>query len=134
MAGLSLGPLKELRGVDNDLAVGRQRHAGAVHGARRGALEIDAFAVIAATVAGALEFVFAGFPVGRATEMRAAGVDDENAVGSAVNPDAEFLLPLGVHAERVIRGITDFENGGRLEKRTREKKTQEGDKPGAEET
>src|SRR4029077_5647416 len=134
MAGLSLGPLKELRGVDYDLAVGRQRHAGAVHGARRGALEIDAFAVIAAAVARALEFVFAGFPVGRATEMRAAGVDDENAVGSAINPDAEFLLPLGVHAERVIGRITDFENGGRLEKRARKKKAQEGDKPGAEET
>src|SRR5713226_4899989 len=134
MARLSLGPLKEARSVDDDLAVGRQFYVGAVHGARRGAFEVDTFTVVAAAVARALEFVFAGFPVRRAAEMRAARVDDENAIGSAVDPDAVFLLPLGVDAERVVGGIADLEDGGRLEERARQKETQKGDKPGAQET
>src|SRR3979490_2361135 len=134
MAGLSLGPLIEPRSVDYDLAVGREFDVRAVHRARRGALEIDTFAVVAAAVTRALEFVFAGFPVGRAAEMRAARVDDENAVGSAVDPNAVFLLPLGVDAERVIGGITDLEDGGRFEQRARQEEAEEGDKPGAQET
>src|ERR1700680_454398 len=105
MTGLAFGPLIEARSVDDDLSVGRQRHVGAIHGAWRRTFEIYAFAVVAAAVAGALEFVFAGFPVRSAAEMRAPRVDDEDAVGCAVDPDAIFLLPLGVHAERVVGGI-----------------------------
>src|SRR5258706_6124266 len=131
MAWLSLGPLVEPRSVYDDLAIGRQFDVGAIHRARRGALEIDAFTVITAAVTRALEFVFAGFPVRRAAQMRTARVDDENAIGRAVDPDAIFLLPLGVDAERVIGGIANFEDGGRLEERARQEKTQEGDKPGA---
>src|SRR5437879_1471045 len=128
MAWLSLGPLIEPRSVYDDLAVGRQLDVRAVHRARRGTLKIDAFAVIPAAVTWALEFVFAGFPVRRAPEMRAARVDDENAIGSAVDPDAIFLLPLGVHAERIIGWITDLESSGRLKERSRQEKTDEGDK------
>src|SRR6266404_9687168 len=114
-AWLSLGPLIKARSVDNDLTVGRQFDVGAIHGARRGAFEVDAFAVIAAAVTRALEFVFAGFPVRRAAEMGAARVDDENAIGRAVNPDAIFLLPLGVNADRVVGRISDLEDSRRLE-------------------
>src|ERR1700732_5548538 len=117
MTGLAFGPLIEARSVDDDLDVGRECHVRAIHRARRGALEIYAFAVVAAAVAGALEFVFASFPVRRAAEMRTACVDDENAVGGAVDPNAIFLLPLGVHTESVVGWITDFETGGRLEQR-----------------
>src|SRR5579864_2869782 len=134
MTGLAFGPLIEARSVDHDLAVGRQRNIGAIHGARRGALEIDAFTVVAAAMARALEFVFAGFPVRSAAEMRAARVDDEDAIGRAVDPDAIFLLPLGVDAERVVGGIADFENGGRLEESARKKETQKSDEPCAEKT
>src|SRR5712692_5662217 len=134
MAELSLGPLKEPRSVYDDLAVGRQFDVRAIHRPRRRAFKIHAFTVVAAAVARALEFVFAGFPVGRAAEMRAARVDDENAVGSTVDPDAIFLLPLGVDAERIVGGIADLKDGGRFEERAREEKTQEGDEPGAQET
>src|SRR5258705_11732860 len=106
----------------------------AIHRARRGAFEVDAFAVIAAAVTRALEFVFAGFPVRRAAEMGAAGVDDENTIGSAVNPDAIFLLPLGVDADRVVGRIANFENGGGLEEGAWQEEAEEGDKPGAEKT
>src|ERR1700730_5480783 len=134
MTGLAFGPLIEARSVDDDLAVGRQRHVRTIHRARRGALEIYAFAVVAAAVAGALEFVFAGFPVRRAAEMRAARVDDENAVGRAVDPDTIFLLPVGVHAERVVGGIANFENCGRFEQRARKEETKECDEPRTEKT
>src|SRR6266478_2188445 len=132
MVGLSLRPLKEPRSVDDDLAIGRQFDVRAVHWPRRRAFKIYAFTVVAAAVARALEFVFAGFPVGRAAEMRAARVDDENTVGRAVHPDAVFLLPLGVDTERVVGGISDFEDGGRLEERARKEEAQEGDEPRAE--
>src|ERR1700738_3538484 len=134
MAWLSLGPLVEARCVDNNLPIGSQCDVRAIHRARRRALEVDAFAVIATAVARTLEFVFAGFPVRRAAEMRAARVDDEHAVGCAVDPDAIFLLPLGVNAERVVGGIANFEDGGRLEERARQEKTEERDKPGAQKT
>src|SRR5712692_1032633 len=111
MARLSLGPLKKTRSVDNDLAVRRQLDVRAVHRTRRGALEVDAFAVVAAAVARTLEFVFAGFPIGRAAKMRAARVDDENAVGCAIDPDSNFFLNLGVDTESVIGGIADLEDG-----------------------
>src|SRR5215470_2841100 len=134
MAWLSLGPLVEARSVYDDLAVGREFDMGTIHRARCRALEIYAFTVIAATVTRTLEFVFAGFPVWRAAEMCATGVDDENAIRRAVNPDTVFLLPLGVDAQRVIGGIANFEDGGRLEKRARQEKSEEGDKPGAQES
>src|ERR1700739_1133079 len=132
MTGLALGPLIEPRSVYYDLAIRSQFEVGAIHRTRCGPLEIDAFTVVAAAMTRALEFVFAGFPVGRAAEMGAARVDDENAVGSAVDPDAVFLLPFGVDAECIIGRIANFEDGGRLEERARQKKTQEGDKPRAE--
>src|ERR1700676_1754113 len=106
----------------------------AIHGARRGALEVNAFAVVAAAVAGTLEFVFAGFPVGRAAQMSATREDDKDTIGCAVHPDAVFLLPLGVHAQSVVRGIADFEDRGWFKKRARQEKTKEGDEPGTEET
>src|ERR1700730_9939467 len=123
MTGLAFGPLIEARGVDHDLAIGREFDVCAIHRARRGAFEIDALAVVSAAVARALEFVLAGFPVRRAAEMGAARVDDENAVRSAVDPDAIFLLPLGVYAQRVVGRIANFEYGGRLKERARQKKT-----------
>src|SRR5712672_2279111 len=101
----------------------------AIHRGRRGAFEVDAFAVIATAVTGALEFVFAGFPVRRATEMGAARIDNENAIGSAVDPDAIFLLPLGVDAERVVGWVANFEDGGGFEECARKKEPEEGDKP-----
>src|SRR6266849_173886 len=134
MVGLSLGPLKEPRSVYDDLAVGRQFDVRAVHRPRRRAFKIHAFTVVAAAVARALEFVFAGFPVGGAAEMRAARVDDEDAVGRAVQPNAVFLLPLGVDTERVIGGISDFEDGGRLEERARQEEAQKSNEPRAEKT
>src|SRR6266478_523252 len=134
MAWLPLGPLIKARSVYDDLAVGGQFEVGAIHRTRCGALEIDTFTVVAAAVARAFEFVLAGFPIRRATEMRAARVDDEDAVGRAVDPDAIFLLPLGIDAQRVVGRITDLEDGGRLEERAGEEKTQEGDKPGSQES
>src|SRR5258708_12385421 len=66
--------------------------------------------------------------------MGAARVDDKNAIGSAVDPDAVFLLPLGVDAERVVGWIADFEDGGGLEEGARQEEAKEGDKPGAQKT
>src|SRR4029077_16306884 len=98
MTGLPLRPLIEPRSVDDDLAVGSQFQVRAVHGTRRGTFEVDSFAVVSAPVAGTFEFVLASFPVGRATEMRTTREDNEHAVRCAVDPDAVFLLPLGIYA------------------------------------
>src|SRR5207249_11500800 len=86
----------------------------------------------APAVAGALEFVFAGLPIRGAAEMRAARINNKDAIGSAVHPDAVSLLKLAVYAKRVIGRIPDLENRGRLEKRAREEKAKESNKPGAQ--
>src|SRR5437660_12683184 len=129
MAGLSLRPLIEPGSVHDNLAIGREFHVRAIHGARRWTFKVDAFAVVAACVARALEFVFAGLAVGRATEMRAARIDNKDAIGSPVHPDAIFLLPFGVHAEGIVRGVADLENSGRLEECAGEKEFKKGDEP-----
>src|ERR1700726_4600328 len=98
MTGLPLRPLIEPRNVDNDLAVGSQFQVRAVHGPRRGTFEVDTFAVVSAPVAGTFEFVLAGFPVRRAAEMRPRPEDNEHPVRCAGDPDAVFLLPLGIYA------------------------------------
>src|SRR5690348_3445967 len=132
MARLSLGPLIEPGSVHDNLAIRSNLYVRAVHRARRRAFEVHSFAVIAAAVAGALEFILACLPVGSAAQMRAARVDNKNAVRSAVHPDAVFLLELGVYAKRVVGGIADFKNRGRLEKRAREEKAEKGNEPCAE--
>src|SRR6267154_2656735 len=102
-----------------------------IHGTRRGAFEVDALAVATTAMTRALEFVFAGFPIGSAAQVSAPRVDDEHAIGSAIHPDAVFLLPLNVHSESVVRGVADLENCGRLEERARKEKFEKGNKPRA---
>src|SRR5579864_9750530 len=116
MTGLAFGPLIEARSVDHDLAIGRQRNIGAIHGARRGSLEVDAFTVVSAAVARALEFVFAGFPVGSATEMGTASVDHKQTIGRAIHPDAVFLLEFCIHSESEFGRVSDLENRVGFEK------------------
>jgi hypothetical protein len=60
-----------------------------VHGARRRTLEVDAFGIVAAAVAGALELIFALLPVRRAAQVSADGRDDEDALGIAHWPKGE---------------------------------------------
>src|SRR5712672_1874769 len=64
--------------------------------------------------------------------MRAARVDDKDAIGSTVHPDAIFLLPLGVHAEGVVRRVANFENCWGLEERAGEEEFKKGDEPRTE--
>ncbi len=106
----------------------------AIHRTRSGSFKVDAFAVVTAAVAGALELVLAGFPIRSAAQVSAARVNDEHAIGSAVHPDAILLLPLGVDAQGIVRGVADLEDGGRFEESTGKEKTKEGDEPCAQET
>src|SRR6185437_1290396 len=129
VGGLSLGPLVQLRNIHQNLTVGRNRNIGSIHGTWRRSLKVDAFAVVAAAMAGAFEFVLGRLPVGSAAQMSAARVDHENAVGRAVHPDAELLLKLGIDAQTKIGGIADLERGRRLEEGARQKETEEGDEP-----
>src|SRR5215467_2189106 len=102
-ARLSFGPGVELRGVNQDLTVWRQLDVGAVHRTGSRAFEVHSFAVVAAAVAGALEFVFAGLPVRRAAQVGAACVDHKEAVRSAIDPDAVFLLKHTTTTESKLR-------------------------------
>ena len=132
MTRLPLGPLIQPRYIHDDLPVGREFHVRAIHRTRRRPFEVHAFAVVAASVARTLEFVFAGFPIRRATQVRAPRVDHEHSVRRAIHPDPVFLLPFRVYAERVVRRISNFENGRRFKKSTRKKKSQKRDEPGSE--
>src|SRR5580693_8672832 len=134
MRRLTLRPLIEPRGIDNDLAIGGKFNFRAVHGTRGWAFEVDALAVVTAAVAGTLELVLARLPVWRAAEVGAACVDHEHAVGSAIDPDAILLLKLGVDAERELRRIANLENGVGFKKSAGKKKSEEGEEPCGQKT
>ncbi len=101
----------------------------AIHGTRRGTFEVDAFGIVAAAVARALEFVFAGLPVRRAAQVGADRRDHEDALGVAHHPDAVLILELGIDAESEIRGIADLEAGLRLVQRARKEEAEKCEEP-----
>src|SRR5271169_3856866 len=115
----------EPAGIDGNFSRGVEQHVGAVHGTRRGPFEIDAFTVVAAAVAGALEFVFGGLPFRRTAEVRAAGEDHEEAIGFAHDPDAIGNQVALVNAQAEISGKTDIEDGIGFVERAGEEKTEE---------
>src|ERR1039457_3042407 len=94
LARLALGPLVDVAQVHHNLSLGIQFDVRPVHGSRRRTLEVDAFGVVAAAVARALELVLARLPVGRAAQMGADGGDDEDTLGVADHPDAVLILKL----------------------------------------
>src|SRR2546421_318341 len=110
--------------VHHDLSFGIEFHMSAVHRPWCGTFEINPLAVIATAVAGTFEFVFARFPIRRATQVGAASVDHKYSVGSLVHPNAILLLPLGVDPQRIIGGKANAEHAGRLENRPGQKKPQ----------
>jgi len=112
-------------GVDDDLARGVELYMGAVHGPWRRTFEIDGFGIIAAAVARALEFVLAGLPFGRATQMSAAGENDEEPVRLLDDPDTVAHQELLIYAQVEIRRIADGENSVGFVKRPREEEPQE---------
>src|SRR5919109_896337 len=102
----------------------------AIHRTRRWPFEVHSLAVIPAAVARTLKLVFARLPVRRAAEMCASRVNNEQTIRRAINPNAIFLLPFGVHAQPIVSGIADFETCRRFEQRSRQEEAEEGEKPG----
>ena len=131
---LALRPRIDLAFIDHDLSFGIKFDVRSIHRARRGAFKVDAFAVVAAPVARAFEFVLAGLPIRRASEVRADGVDNKETIGCFNNPDAVLLLPLRIDADAVIARRADAHDVRRLENRTRQEEAQEHQKACAEET
>src|SRR5438270_10452252 len=85
---LAFGPLVGPPRVHDDLPFGIHFDVRAIHRARRGAFKVDALAVVATAVTWTLELVLARLPIGRAAQVRAACVDDEEPIRSLINPDA----------------------------------------------
>ena len=102
----------------------------AIHGTRRRALEINSLAVVAAAVTRTLEFVLARFPVGCASEMRTTRVDHKKTIGSAIHPDAVFLLEFRIYAQGKFGRIADFKYAIRFEQSAWKKEAEEGEEPG----
>ena len=78
-----------------------------VHRTRRWSFKGNSFTIVTTAMTRTLEFVFTGFPVRRATQMRASRIDDKQAIGSLRDPDAILLLPLGIDTKCVISGHAD---------------------------
>src|SRR5579863_7244775 len=129
LARLTFGPLIKLGNVHQDLSVGSDFHVSPIHGSRRRAFEVNPFAVVSTAVARTLEFVLTRLPIGSATQMRTARVDHEYAIGSAIHPDAVFLLKLCIHSQTVFLGIANFETGRGLKQSTRQEEAKECEKP-----
>src|ERR1017187_10129098 len=122
---VTLGPRVEVAQIDHNLAFRIQLHVGAIHGSRRRPLEVDAFGIVAAAMARALELVLAGFPVGGAAQVGADSRDHEDALGVAHHPNPEIFLKFGIDAETKIRWVADQEFGFRLVERAWEEEAQE---------
>src|SRR5439155_14838639 len=129
LARLPLRPQIQPRSIHDDLPIRSQFHMRPVHRTRRRPFKVHAFAVISASVARALELVFARLPVRRASQMCAARINDEETIGCAIHPDAELLLPFGIHAKRILRRISDLENRVRFKKRARQEEAEERKEP-----
>src|SRR5438105_4593598 len=114
LRGLAFRLLIQSASVNNDCAGRVHFHMRTIHWPRRRAFEVHAFRVVTRTVTRALEFIFGGLPIGRAAQVRAARVNNEEPVGRAVNPDAVLLLKFRVYADAVIGRIADLEYGARL--------------------
>lgn len=95
-------PIVESTDIHNDLTFSIEFYMGSIHRSWRWAFKVDSLTVVATSMAGTLEFVFTGFPVGRATEMRTARVDDKEPVRCFGYPNAVLLLPLCIHAQGIV--------------------------------
>ena len=130
---LTLRPLIKSRGVDDDLPGRIGLNMCAVHRPRRRSLEVYPFAGVAAPVARALELVLAGLPIGRASQVSAPGVDDEQPFGVANNPDAVLLLEFRVDAEAEIGRVSDSEDGAWFEDGSRKEEAKKHHEAGRKE-
>src|SRR5579863_610635 len=115
--------------VHDDLTIWRYFDMGTVHRSRSRAFEVDFLAVIAATVTGALEFIFGRLPIGGTTQVRAARIDDEKTIWRPIHPDSILLQPFLVDTEGVFRRVPDLENSGRLKQHARQEESEERDEP-----
>ena len=128
----TLRPFVKLGYVHHDLSLRIQLDVSAIHRPRGWPFEVNRLAVVTAAMARTPKLILARFPVRRAPEMGAAGVDHKNPVGRLVDPNAILLLPLGVNAERVIRRKAHRKFAGRLKNRSRQEKPEKHQKVGQE--
>src|SRR5258708_29304429 len=98
---------------------------GAVHRPWRRTFEVDAFRIVAAAVAWTFEFVLAGFPIRRASQVRADGRDHKDAFRIADHPDAVGVLEFRVHAKAEVGWIPYCERRLGLEQGARKEEAQE---------
>ena len=115
--------------VDYNLAIRSHVQVGTVHRPWSRTFEVDAFTVVTAPVTRALEFVFGWLPIGRTTQVRAAGKDYKKPIRCSVNPNAVLLKPFLVDSEGVVGWIPNLENSSRLKKHTRHEESKERDEP-----
>src|ERR1700730_2893320 len=96
----------------------------AIHGPRSGTLEIDSFRIVAAAMARALEFVFAGLPFRSASQVGAAREDHEDAVRFANHPDTIGHQVALVDSQAEIAREADGKNSIGFIQGARKKKAQ----------
>jgi len=104
-----------------------------VHRAGRRSFKVDPLRIVPAAVAGALEFVLAGFPIRRASQVCADRRDDKDPLRVSHHPDAILILKFSVHAKSVIGRIADSEICFRFIQRSRQEEAQEHDEVDAQE-
>src|SRR5436190_3147650 len=131
---LTLWPFVKLAHVNHDLAFSVELNMGAIHRPWRRPLEVNCFAVIATAVTGAFEFVFAGLPVRRTSQMCAARVDDKQSIGSLIDPNTVLLLILGIDPQGVVAWKSNFESAGRFKYGARQEEAHEHQEAGGQES
>jgi hypothetical protein len=125
MRPFSLGPWEEDARIDYNLTLGVEFNFRSIHRPRSRSFEVDPLAVISTSMTRAFEFVLTGFPVGRATQVGATSINDEQPFRVAYDPNPIVLLEFSIHTETKIGGVANAENGLRFKKRSGEEEPQE---------
>ena len=132
MGAAALGPIIEDTGIHNDLPFSIQFDFGTIQWPGRRTFKVDSAAVIATAVAGTLEFVHTRFPVRRATEMSATGIEHKNTLCVSNHPNPKILLKFRVDSKGKIRRVANSEHGLRFVQGAWEEKTKEHEEVGSQ--
>lgn len=129
----ALLPIVQPTSIDHYLSGWIEFNMSTVHRSGCRTFEVDALAVIPASVARTLEFTLARFPIRRTTEMCTAGINDEEPFGIADHPHAIVLLKFGIDTKPKVCRVSDPKNFAGFEKGSRQEEPQKHQEVGSKE-
>ena len=96
--------------IHRDFSSGIELHERTIHGPGRWSFEVHTLAVISASMAGTLEFIFSRLPFRSASQVRTPRENNEQAVRLPNNPNAIGHQEPLIDSQREVTGKADIKN------------------------